>query len=252
MFEGKILLVDDQPVAAQDSIAALEHFAKPSQILFAGDAKAARQILDTEPVRLAFLDIEMPGGDGFSLAAYMEERHPGLPYVFLTGHADFALESYEYEPVDFLTKPVDIRRMERTFEKVRKKAGAPRKEKIAVRSGADYLFLEPDQILYICKEKRKVHIHMKDGRVCQTSHTLEELERIFAEYHFFRCHQSFLAPLSNIRAAGASRFGQTYEAELEGGARIPVSRSRYAKLKEEMERLGISFLKGAGRKGETR
>ena len=143
MFEGKILLVDDQPVAAQDSIAALEHFAKPSQILFAGDAKAARQILDTEPVRLAFLDIEMPGGDGFSLAAYMEERHPGLPYVFLTGHADFALESYEYEPVDFLTKPVDIRRMERTFEKVRKKAGAPRKEKIAVRSGADYLFLEP-------------------------------------------------------------------------------------------------------------
>ena len=97
MFEGKILLVDDQPVAAQDSIAALEHFAKPSQILFAGDAKAARQILDTEPVRLAFLDIEMPGGDGFSLAAYIEDRHPSLPYVFLTGHADFALESYEYE-----------------------------------------------------------------------------------------------------------------------------------------------------------
>ena len=64
MFEGKILLVDDQPVAAQDSIAALEHFAKPSQILFAGDAKAARQILDTEPVRLAFLDIEMPDVNG--------------------------------------------------------------------------------------------------------------------------------------------------------------------------------------------
>ena len=181
----------------------------------------------------------------------MEDRHPGLPYVFLTGHADFALESYEYEPVDFLTKPVDIRRMERTFEKVRKKAGAPRKEKIAVRSGADYLFLEPDQILYICKEKRKVQIHRKDGEICQTSHTLEELERIFLDYHFFRCHQSFLVPLANIQAVGASRFGQTYEAKLEGGTSVPVSRSRYGKLKEEMERQGLSFLKGTGRKGEA-
>lgn len=251
MFEGKILLVDDQPVAAQDSIAALEHFAQAGQILFAEDAGKARRILDTEPVRLAFLDIEMPGGDGFSLAAYIEREHPGLPYVFLTGHADFALESYEYEPVDFLTKPVDIRRMERTFEKVRRRTDAPRQEKIAVRSGSDYLFLEPGQILYICKEKRKVQIHMKDGSTCQTSHTLEELERIFKEYHFFRCHQSFLAPLANIRAAGASRFGQTYEAGLEGGVRIPVSRSRYGKLKEEMERQGLSFLKGTGRKGEA-
>lgn len=66
-----------------------------------------------------------------------------------------------------------------------------------------------------------MQIHRKDGEICQTSHTLEELERIFLDYHFFRCHQSFLVPLANIQAVGASRFGQTYEAKLEGGTSVP-------------------------------
>ena len=74
--------------------------------------------------------------------------------------------------------------------------------------------------------------------------SLDELEQIFGDYGFFRCHQSFLIPVGDIRQVSSSMFGQTYEASLEGDTVIPVSRSKYARLKEELKLLGIPFVKG--------
>ena len=181
--------------------------------------------------------------NGFSLAAYLEEKHKGLPYVFLTGHADFAAESYEYEPVDFLTKPVDVTRLGKTFERVEKRSSSAA-GKVAVRTGSDYVLVAPGEIRYICKEKRKIWIRLKDAGEYQVALSLDELEQIFHDYGFFRCHQSFLIPLSDIRRVSASMFGQTYEALLGEDTLVPVSRSKYAKLKEELKSQGIPFVKG--------
>ncbi len=243
MFEGFILLVDDQPAAAENSIAALKHYVPQEQILYTKDPAYALELINTRPVSLVFLDIEMPGANGFTLAKYVEKHHKGLPFVFLTGYAHFAAESYEYEPVDFLTKPVDIKRLGKTFERVERK-GAHEVGKVAVKAGSDYVFVEPRHMLYICKEKRKIWIRMKDGQEYQVASSLEELERIFIDYGFFRCHQSFLISLSSITQVSSSKFGQTYEARLSGGTVVPVSRGKYAKLKEEIERLGIPFVRG--------
>ncbi len=243
MYDRLVLLVDDQPLAAEDSIAALKHYVSGEQILYAENAEGAVRMLEERPVSLVFLDIEMPDMSGFGLAAYLEERHKGIPYVFLTGHADFAAESYEYEPIDFLTKPVDVARLGKTFERVEKKS-APSAGKVAVRTGQDYALVDPKEIRYICKEKRKIWIRLKDGREYQVALSLEELEQIFCDYGFFRCHQSFLIPLGDIRQVSASMFGQTYEAVLGEDTTVPVSRSKYAKLKEELKLLGIPFVKG--------
>lgn len=243
MYDGLVLLVDDQPIAAEDSIAALKHYVPGEQILYAEDAAKAMLILEERPVSLVFLDIEMPDMSGFALAAYLEERHKGLPYVFLTGHADFAAESYEYEPIDFLTKPVDVPRLEKTFKRAEKKTDSSA-GRVAVRTGQDYVLLEPGEIGYICKEKRKIWIRLKDKREYQTALSLDELEQIFSDYGFFRCHQSFLIPLRDIRQVSASMFGQTYEAVLGENIVVPVSRSKYARLKEELKLLGIPFVKG--------
>lgn len=243
MFEGLVLLVDDQPIAAEDSIAALKHYVPQEKILYTANAIQAMNLIDTKPVALVFLDIEIPETNGFSVAAHIEEKHKGVPYVFLTGHADFALESYEYEPIDFLTKPVDIIRLGKTFERIEKRGNILDIGKVAVRSGQDYVLIEPIKIRYICKEKRKVWIHLKEGREYQIASTLDELEKIFEDYGFFRCHQSFLIPLGNVRQVNASMFGQTYETLLDDGTIIPVSRSKHVKLKEELELLGIPFVK---------
>ena len=91
MFEGLVLVVDDQPIAVEDSIAALKHYVSEEQILYTAYASKAVQFMDTRPVSLVFLDIEMPDTSGFALAAHIEEYHKEIPYVFLTGHADFLL-----------------------------------------------------------------------------------------------------------------------------------------------------------------
>lgn len=245
MFDGLVLLVDDQPLAAENSIAALKQYVPEDMILFTDDPIHAQHLIDTMLVSLVFLDIEMPDVSGFKLAEHMETMKKGIPYVFLTGHADFALESYDYEPVDFLTKPVDLLRLEKTFERVNNwKRENSDCGKVAVRTGQDYVLVDPQEILYICKEKRKVWIRMKNGQEYQVALSVEELERIFVDYGFFRCHQSFLVSLTNIQRVYASKFGQTYEAELVGGVRVPVSRSKHARLREELEGLGIPFVKG--------
>ena len=198
MFEGKILLVDDQPVAAQDSIAALEHFAKPSQILFAGDAKAARQILDTEPVRLAFLDIEMPGGDGFSLAAYMEERHQGLPYVFLTGHADFALESYDVDAAGYLLKPPAA---EKLAALLKKHLAPPARPRVCVQSGRRKRYLYLDEIVFAESEHHRIRIHLSDGEKVMCGEKLGDFAARL-DGRFLRCHQSYLVNMAHIADVG--------------------------------------------------
>ena len=244
MFQGQVLLVDDEPIAAEDSIAALRQFVRPEQILYAASAEDAVKVLENESVALVFLDIEMPEESGFFVASYLDAHRPKIPYVFLTGHADFALESYEYEPVDYLIKPVDRVRLARTFERLEDRREQRPSGKVAVRFGQEYDLVDPRQIAYICKEKRKIWIRMKDGGEYQTSSALEELEKIFEDYGFFRCHQSFLIPLADVQRVSAGKFGQTYEAALQNGVVVPVSRGKYGLLKEKLETIGIPFVRG--------
>ncbi len=243
MWEGFVLVVDDQPVAAENSIEAIRTYVPVDQILYAQSAAGARALMEKRRLSLVFLDIDMPDTSGFGLAAYMEEAHKGLPYVFLTGYADFAAESYDYAPVDFLTKPVDLKRLGRTFEKLKERSMLPAGGKVAVRSGQDYVLIAPKEIRHICKEKRKIWIYMKDSGRYQVSASMDELERIFEDYGLFRCHQSFLVPLGDIEKVTASSFGQTYEAVLLDRTVLPVSRSKYARLREELEAMGIPFIR---------
>ena len=61
---------------------------------------------------------------------------------------------------------------------------------------------------------------------------------------FFRCHQSFLIPIADVERVSTGRFGQTYEATLQNGTVIPVSRGKYGLLREKLETLGIPFVRG--------
>ena len=242
MISGKILLVDDQPDAAQASIEALANFVPRDQILYATTAAQAIQILDSTPLAAAFLDIDMPDTKNFSLAQYIDQKHKGLPYVFLTGYANFAAESYDYEPLDFLTKPIDVVRLEKTFARlIQKKEEAP-SGKIAIRTKNDYILVDPQEISYIVRNQRKSQIVCLDGKTLSVSSTIEELELIFEDYNFFRCHKSYLIPCDRIVQVRSGQYGRTYEAVLTDGSVIPISRNRYPALRDKLEQLGVRFL----------
>ncbi len=89
MYEGLVLLVDDQPKASEASIAALEHYVPRERVLYAEDVETAKKILGAGNVSLVFLDIEMPGMSGFSMAAFLEEAYQGTSLCVPDGTCGF-------------------------------------------------------------------------------------------------------------------------------------------------------------------
>lgn len=239
----RVLILDDEPISLEHSKAAMTAFLPADNIATASSAVEAMRILEYSPVDLAFLDIEMPDTDGFSIAEYVHANHSHIKVVFLTGHAEFGAKSFDYEPFDFLTKPVDVMRLRKTLDRYVAKVQntQPRNELVAVDTGTGLVMLCPADIHYIAKEKRKTVIYCADQSYT-VQYSLEELELIFSDFGLFRSHQSFLVPLSKIVSVQPADFGKTYVANLQGGGQVPVSRIQYGKLREHLTANGIRIL----------
>lgn len=240
-----VLIVDDDEKSLLLSRYAMEQLVPPERIHCARTAAEALRTLETEKIDLAFLDIDMPDTSGFSIADDIRRTRPQTSYVFLTGYVNFAAQSYDYEPLDFLTKPIDLMRLRKTLERyeARKQPSAPRSgERIAVDTSEGFVLLAPQEIAYIGKELRLIQLHCRSGQSYTVRHSLDELESVFSDFGFFRIHQSYLAPLSNIISVRASHFGKTYEAVLSDQTCLPVSRDRYQKLRSYLMDRGIRFL----------
>lgn len=237
-----ILLVDDQELPARDSIRALEHFWPRDSIHYVSTPAEAMDYLRERGADLVFLDIDMPGTSGFSLASYLDAHHKGTPYVFLTGYPNFAAESYDYTPMDFLTKPIDLVRLQRTFDRLNKTPETPETGRIALHTKQGYTLVDPCNILYAGKIHRKIVLQCRDGSQIPVSASLEELEVILSDWGFFRCHQSYLVRLADIREIVPSSFGQTYDAVLSDGTAIPISRGKNPLLREALKKQGVRFL----------
>ena len=240
-----ILIVDDDENSLRMSRTAMEALVDPGNIHCAQTAAETIAILSAERIHLAFLDIDMPHTSGFSIADYLRQNHPQVKYVFLTGYVDFAARSYDYEPMDFLTKPIDLMRLKKTLERYESRfqpAADYSHERIAVDTSVGFVLLAPSEISYIGKERRVVKLHCASGEEYVVRHSLDELESIFSDFGFFRIHQSCLVPLPNIISVQPVRFGNTYEAVLGDQTRLPVSRDKYQKLRSFLVSRGIPFI----------
>ena len=241
-----ILIVDDDENSLRLSRVSMEALADPGHIHCARTAAETIAILSAENIDLAFLDIDMPDTSGFSIADYLRQNYPHIKYVFLTGHVDFAVRSYDYEPLDFLTKPIDLMRLRKTLERYESRSQQPSvdysRERIAVETSIGFVLLSPSEISYIGKEHRTVKLHRTGGEEYVVRYSLDELESIFSDFGFFRIHQSYLTPLSNIISVRPSRFGKTYEAVLSDQTCLPVSRDKYQKLRSFLVSKGIQFI----------
>ena len=240
-----VLIVDDDENSLRLSRSAMEYLVEPDRIYCAQTAAETIDILEHQKVNLVFLDIDMPDTSGFSIADYIRQNQPLVKYVFLTGYVDFAVRSYDYEPLDFLTKPIDLMRLRKTLERYEARDQQEKdysRERIAVDTVVGFVLLSPSEISYVNKELRVVKLHCLNGEEYVVRHSLDELETIFSDFGFFRIHQSNLVPLSNIISVRPSRFGKTYEAVLSDQTCLPVSRDKYQKLRSFLASKGVQFI----------
>lgn len=196
--------------------------------------------LQNNNIDLLFLDIEMGQIHGIELARHIKSIYPNILVIFVTGHTEFALEGYEVYPVDFLIKPINILRLERALNKVKEiKSSRLIKNdyKIGINVDCGIKMVNISDILYIEKQGRKVSIVCKKNEIIYSKESMKNLEAVFSSFDFYRPHQSFLVPIKQIKAIYPDKYTRSYIIQLfDSKTNIPVSRNKYPRLKEVLER----------------
>lgn len=122
-----VLLVDDEALARRRLRRLLDALDPPlaQRVDEAGDADAARLLLQQQAYDVVLLDIQMPGTDGLQLAAELQSGGSGAPaVVFVTAHEEHALQAFEHGAYDYLTKPVRAERLQLALLRVARRRGA--------------------------------------------------------------------------------------------------------------------------------
>jgi len=202
----KVLIVDDEPIALQILREYLEDL--PGVVL-AGEAsnglQAVEQISRLNP-ELIFLDLQMPGLDGFSVARSL--RGEQLPLViFVTAFESHALQAFETGAVDYLLKPVRKERLVAAIAKARTQLAGLRPEpappvaelrRIVGRTGTDLHMLSPDDVIAFLAEGDTVTIVTAQGRY-YSDYSLKTLETKLPPPRFRRIHRGTIINTDHIR-----------------------------------------------------
>ncbi|MEC2076363.1 LytTR family DNA-binding domain-containing protein [Metabacillus fastidiosus] len=236
----KVLLVDDDQSCIDTLKMNLSSF---SFINIAGEcnsAEAAIKFLREKEADLLFLDIEMDGISGLEFAKHLQTAYPQILIIFVTGHPGFAIEGYEAHPIDFLTKPINILRLEKSLTRVREvmsSRNAAKGKKIGIKIAGGIQIINVNDILYIEKQGRKISIVCHNNEIFHSNETMQNLEAIFFDFGFFRSHQSFLVPVQKIKAIYPDSFTRSYSIQLTNdGDILPLSRNKYNELKDLIEK----------------
>jgi two-component system LytT family response regulator len=121
----RTILVDDEPLAIQGLQLRLEPHEDVEIVDTCSNGREAIRSIKTNKPDLVFLDIQMPGFDGFSVIQGMMEVEPPL-FVLVTAYSDHAVRAFEAQAVDYLVKPVDEDRLASTLDRVRQRLSEKR------------------------------------------------------------------------------------------------------------------------------
>lgn len=194
------IIVDDEPLGRKAIELLVED--SPSLTLCGsfGDATTAGRFMQSSPVELVFLDIKMPGVNGLEFARSIPSE---TLVIFITAYAEYALDSYEVDAIDYLVKPIETERFKRAVEKARtyhslltadqtkNRVESVSADHIFVKSERRYFRLQLKNILFIEGLKDYVVIQTADQRVI-TKMNLKSIHEILPHDIFLRINKSYI------------------------------------------------------------
>ena len=125
----RVLIVDDEQPARQELCFQLEKFEEVEVVGQAGDGVEALALIETLKPHIVLLDIQMPGHTGFEVARSLIDLQANTRIIFVTAYDEYALEAFEVSAVDYLLKPVDMKRLRQSIKRVGEQIeGGPRKD----------------------------------------------------------------------------------------------------------------------------
>jgi len=251
----RAVIVDDEPAARRGVRLLLERDGGVDIVgEAAGGAEAADLIARTKP-DLAFLDVQMPGCDGFQVLAKVGvAAAPAV--VFVTAYDEHALRAFEVNAVDYLLKPYDDLRfsaaLQRAKEEVRRRqtdnvntrlhqlldylqntpAPASNEEnasdRILIKSSGEIFFLKAEEIDWIEAEGDYMKFHVA-GRAHLMRETMARLEARLDPKRFIRIHRSTIVNIDRLRKLSPSFAGE-YAVILHDGTKLKLSRGYHERI----------------------
>ena len=245
----RTIVVDDEKLA-RDRLAGF--LAALDGVELVGQAQngvEALALIEAERPDLVFLDVRMPGMDGFEVLKAL--RRPSPHVVFATAYDDYAIRAFEVQAIDYLLKPFARARVEEAVGRVRSRLATahpgPDLEsvlrrleeqqqkvyvtQIPVHSGKRILILPVSDVLWFAIEYRLVYAHTAE-RAFMTNYTLRELEERLDPALFFRAHKSSLVNLQHMKEI-VPWFGGRYKLVMrnQAGSEVALSRTQARALR---------------------
>ncbi|HWK89567.1 MAG TPA: LytTR family DNA-binding domain-containing protein [Longimicrobium sp.] len=250
----RTLVVDDDPLSRQHIRALLELEDDVAAVDECADGAEAIEFIREMRPDLVFLDVQMPGVDGFGVVeAIGAERMPVT--VFASAFEEFALRAFEACALDYLLKPFDADRFGRALGRARQAARSRRPagdgrldallqllqapvrpaypQLLAVKSGDQYRFVEVGDIDWIEADGNYIRLHM-GGQQRLVHRTLQQMEeQLLDPARFVRIHRSTIVNLSRI-AMVEPLFHRELSVALKDGTRLVCSRRYRQQLRERV------------------
>jgi len=257
----KVLIVDDDK---RERIVLRYVVEQIKDVTIVGEAVHGLEALmfcQEKKVDLVLLDIAMPEMGGLETARKLKEMKEPPLFAFVTARREMAVDAYDLGALDFIVKPIEQQRLEKTIERAKERIVHKSyveeivrdrlkeridfmlqryknyevfSNKLPIREKGKIVLLNQDDIVYCESQGKKVFICTKDGTGYLSNYTLNELESRLDHTNFFRAHQAFIVNLNYIKEI--VNFGEgSYILHLNNGAKnIILSRSRAKQLRQKM------------------
>jgi two-component system LytT family response regulator len=238
----KALLIDDERLARNELrrlLAAHADIEVVGEAVDVEDALAKTGVLKPD---LIFLDVQMPGADGFSL---LERLEPPLPLViFTTAYDEFAVKAFEFSAIDYLLKPVDPNRLVAALEKVRPRGSATPfegatashrltpEDKVFVREGDRCWFVPVKNLRLLESEGNYTRLYFDDQKP-QLFRSLTAMEERLDPKHFFRANRKQVINLAWVDGI-EPWFSGGLLVKLKGGMKVELSRRQAQDFRDRM------------------
>jgi len=218
----------------------------------ASGRSAVEAIVERQP-DLVFLDVQMPGMNGFEVLEAVAGRHaPAV--IFVTAFDHFAVKAFEAHAIDYLLKPFRRARFQASLARVREGRLArapqvlasfgPASDRMVVRSGDRLLFVPFDELEYVRAAANYVRLHL--GReVCVVRETISAMESRLPRERFVRIHRSYIVNLAAVRELSHAGGGE-YLLALRSGHTLPVGPSYPAVIREALARVNMPRIGSIG------
>ena len=257
----RAIVVDDEKLARRGLTLRLKEFPQIEVIAECANGHEALEVIGAESPDLVFLDIQMPGMDGFDLVCELQSDSMPL-IIFVTAFDQYAIDAFKVHAVDYILKPIDAERLEEAVQRAiarhtgeqvmskeslialvsgRNKASAAKElmaddtaaktwpDRLTIKDGNEFQFIRIADIQWVDAAGDYMCVHAA-GKTHIMRTTMKRLEASLNPDTFIRVHRSSIVN-TNAIASAASHLNGEYVLTLDGGAKLKVSRSCRDKIK---------------------